>query len=344
MFPHLYCLPQPSILSKRGRVKMDTGTHMLFGLGLGGLAMMDPAVTSHTYGPLAVMIGTIAGSNAPDLDGLLRLKSNADYIKHHRGVSHSLPAIAAWTVLITSAVSLLFNEVSWYHIGFWVLLAVVIHVLSDLFNTYGAKAYWPVQRDWVAWNIIHIFDPVIFIAHLLALLLWVSGAVQPQVIFPVLYALLVLYYVWRTIVHARIAKKVSGCDPENEPGARYEVLPTISLFRWNVIRAANDGTYGIGEWKKDSLKWIDVMKCDVHPAIEASKQHQDVKAFLVVSRFPCTHVTRHNWGYEVRWIDIRYRYHRQFPFAAVIVMDPAYVPLQSYVGWLNDERLQQTLR
>ncbi|TFE24275.1 metal-dependent hydrolase [Cohnella luojiensis] len=323
---------------------MDTGTHFMFGLGLGGLAMVDPVITSHTYGPIAILIGTVAGSNAPDLDGLLRFKSNADYIKNHRGLSHSFPAIIGWAALITVLVSLFFREIPWWHIGFWVLLAVVVHVVSDLFNSYGTQAYRPVSRQWVAWNIIHIFDPFIFSTHLVAILLWISGAAAPQVVFPVLYVLLVVYYVWRTLVHRRLSRKIPKQDPHGQPGDSYTLLPTVSLYRWNLVRQSKDCTFGVGEWDHGRLKWIDVMKCDEHPAIEASKKHSDVQAFLSFTPFPCGYVKPQTWGYEVRWLDVRYRYRRQYPFVAVVLMDLSYAPLQSYVGWLSDERLEKRLR
>ena len=185
---------------------MDTGTHFVFGLGLGGLAMIDPVISSHAFGPVAVLIGTVAGSNAPDLDSLLRFKSNADYIKNHRGLSHSFPAIFGWAAGITAIVSLMFRDIPWWHIGFWVLLAVVVHVFIDLFNSYGTQAYRPVSRQWVAWNIIHIFDPFIFSSHLLAIVLWITGAANPKVVFPVLYGLLIVYYAWRTLVHRRLER------------------------------------------------------------------------------------------------------------------------------------------
>jgi inner membrane protein len=323
---------------------MDTGTHLVFGLGLGGLAMVDPAITSHTYGPVAILIGTIIGSNAPDMDGILRLKSNADYIKNHRGLSHSFPAIAGWAILITTVISSLVREIPWWHIGFWVLLAVVIHVFTDMFNSYGTQAYRPVSRQWVAWNIIHIFDPIIFSVHLFAILLWVSDYAAPQVIFPVLYVLLAIYYWWRTLVHRRLSRKIPQIDQEGHYGDLYSILPTISLYRWNVVRISKDGTFGVGEWDYGQLKWIDVMKCEEHPAINASMQNQDVQAFLSVTPFPCGHVIPQTRGYEVRWIDIRYRYRRQYPFVAVVLMDLSYVPLQSFVGWLSDERLEKRLR
>ncbi|MCD9023921.1 metal-dependent hydrolase [Cohnella silvisoli] len=323
---------------------MDTGTHFVFGLGLGGLALIDPEIASHTYGPVAILIGTIAGSNAPDLDGLLRFKSNADYIKNHRGLSHSFPAIVGWAALITTAVHLLFREIPWWHIGFWVLLAVIVHVLSDLFNSYGTQAFRPVNRQWVAWNIIHIFDPFIFSAHLLAILLWLSGIATPQAVFPVLYVLLAVYYGWRTLVHRRLSRQIPKQDPDGRHGDRYTLLPTISLYRWNLVRLSTDCTFGVGEWDHGKLRWVDVLKCDEHPAIDASKQSADVQAFLSVTPFPCGHVKQQSWGFEVRWVDIRYRYRRQYPFVAVVLMDLSFAPLQSYVGWLSDERLEKRLR
>ncbi|MFC5469949.1 metal-dependent hydrolase [Cohnella suwonensis] len=323
---------------------MDTGTHFVFGLGLGGLAMIDPVIADQAYGPVAVLIGTIAGSNAPDLDSLLRFKSNADYIKNHRGLSHSFPAIVGWSALITALVSLAFRSIPWWHIGMWVLLAVVVHVFIDLFNSYGTQAYRPVSKQWVAWNIIHIFDPFIFAAHLVAILLWISGFAAPQAIFPVLYGLLVLYYGWRTLVHRRLSGRIPRIDPENKPGDRYTLLPTLSHHRWNVVRTSKDCTFGIGEWDKGRLNWIDVLKCDEHPAIEASKQHEDVKAFLSVTPFPCGHVKPQTWGYEVRWVDVRYRYRKQYPFVAVVLLDLDMKPLQSYVGWLSEDRLEKRLR
>jgi len=323
---------------------MDTGTHFVFGLGLGGLAMTDPVIASHAYGPIAILIGTVAGSNAPDLDGLLRFKSNADYIKNHRGLSHSFPAIVGWAALITAAIALSFRTVPWWHIAFWVLLAVVVHVLTDMFNSYGTQALRPVSKQWVAWNIIHIFDPFIFSAHLFAILLWISGIAAPQAIFPVLYVLLGIYYVWRTFVHQKLSRNIAKQDSESRPGDRYTLLPTISLYRWNLVRVSEDCTYGIGEWDHGKIKWHDTLKCDEHPAIDASKENADVQAFLSVTPFPCGHVRPKTWGYEVRWVDVRYRYRKQYPFVAVVMMDSNLVPVQSYVGWLSDERLEKRLR
>lgn len=323
---------------------MDSGTHLVFGLGLGGLAMIDPVLASHDYGAVAALLGTIAGSNAPDLDTLLRMKSKAAFIRHHRGVSHSVPAVVIWSGLITLLLSLLFRDIPWWHLGFWVLLSVVVHVFTDLFNSYGTQAYRPFSKKWVRWNIVNIFDPFLFTSHLLAIVLWAAEIADPRVIFPVLYTLIAVYYVWRTVVHRRITRKVPLADPERRAGDRYTVLPTLSAYRWYVVRESEDGLYRIGEWELGKLQWLDSLRCDNHPAAEASKSNPDVQAFLSLTPFPCASVQPKSWGYEVRWQDIRYRHRRQYPFVAVVMMDYSCAPLQSYVGWLSEERLEKRLR
>lgn len=323
---------------------MDTGTHFMIGLGLGGLAMLDPVFSAHPESAAAVLIGTVAGSNAPDLDMLAKMKGNAAYIRHHRGISHSLPAIPVWTGLITLLLSLIFRGVPWPHFAFWVGLSVIIHILTDLCNSYGTQALWPIRKEWIRWNLLPVFDPFLFASHLLAIFLWGVGAVRPQAIFPLLYVLLAGYFAWRTLLHARLGKSVPLADSQGRRGDRYTLLPTASPYRWNVVRRSKDGLHGIGEWESGKLRWLDMLTCDTHPAAEASKALPDVQAFLGIAPFPCASVKERSWGYEVRWEDIRYRHGRQYPFVAVVLMDLACVPLQSYVGWLSVERLEKRLR
>ena len=90
---------------------MDTGTHLVIGLGLAGLSQIDPSISANTAATTAVFIGTVIGSQIPDIDGLLRFKGNAVYIRNHRGRSHSLPALPLWTLLITGAIAPFFHGI-----------------------------------------------------------------------------------------------------------------------------------------------------------------------------------------------------------------------------------------
>lgn len=323
---------------------MDTGTHFVTGLGLAGLAHIDPVVAADPSVSTAILIGTVLGSQAPDADGLLRLKSNAAYIKNHRGRSHSLPAMALWTLLITLGLALFNRDLPLWHVGMWVGIAVCVHVLMDLFNSYGTQSLWPFSGKWISWNIIHIFDPVIFASHVVAVCLWVLNLAEPAFIFPALYVLLALYYVWRTVTHFVLQKNLPISDLEYQSGDKYYLIPTVHLKFWNVVKHKKDGSYRLGELRGGRLIWIDQVRSDRHPAIEASKALPDVQAFLYYSSFACAEARTYSWGYEVRWTDVRYRHRKHYPFLAVVLLDRHYKRLDSYVGWVSDSRLEKKLR
>lgn len=323
---------------------MDTGTHLVVGLGLAGLAYVDPAVASDSALATAVLIGTVLGSQAPDLDGLLRFRSNASYIRNHRGKSHSLPAVAIWTALITLMLAVLFRGVSVPHLSLWVFIAVAFHVFSDLFNTYGTQAFRPITEKWISWNIIHIFDPVIFSSHLIAIFMWSVHMAPPAQIFTVLYGLLALYYVWRTIVHFGVARRLKLQDPQYAPTHRYILIPTIHLYAWNVVKETEPNHYTIGEFRNNKLRWVDKVRCHDHAAIDATKSHPDVAAFLYFTSTACAEVKEHSWGYEVRWTDVRYRHRKQYPFVAVVLMDKELRAIDSYVGWRSEGRVEKKLK
>lgn len=323
---------------------MDTGTHLVFGLGLAGLAHLDPVVAQSSTVAAAVLLGTVLGQQAPDLDTLFRLRGNALYIRQHRGTSHSIPAILLWTLLITGTIGLLIPGVPLLHIGFWTLLAVVVHVGSDLFNTYGTQAVKPFSRKWVSWNIIHIFDPFLFGSHVAAILLWATGLVAPQIIFPVLYGLVVLYYCGKSLHHYMLERNMYTKDPYYQPGEKYIMIPTVNVKAWNALKLKSDGSYAVGEYKQNKLQWLEHVACACHPAVDASKAHRDVAAFLYFSSHACAELREHSWGYEVRWADVRYRHRRQYPFVAAVLLDHELKPIDSYVGWLSEERLLKRLR
>lgn len=331
-------------LITRGDLPLDTATHLVIGLGLAGLATIDPVVASNSTVYAATFIGTVVGSQAPDFDTLTRFKSNAFYIRNHRGLSHSIPAWFVWTGLISLLLRLLFGPLPMAHIVMWVFIAVVFHVFTDLFNTYGTQAFRPFSGRWISWNIIHIFDTFIFVSHLIALGLWLFNIVRPQLVFPILYGVIGLYYIWRSTKHAQLQNRLKKQDPEYESGDDYYLLPTYNWNIWNVMKKKPDGTYILGELKGTRLKWVDQTSCTNHPAVEASKKHSNVAALLYFTSFACAEVKETGAGFEVRWADIRYRYRKKYPFVAVLRMDGEYKPLESYVGWVSESKLEKKLK
>ena len=323
---------------------MDTATHFAFGFGLAGLAQIDPNVSADAWATLAVMIGTVAGSQAPDADTLVRLRGNELYVRHHRGMSHSIPAWFVWTALISTALWLVFPSVPFATLALWVFVAVFVHVASDMFNTYGTQAMRPITRKWIAWHIIHIFDPFLFGAHLIALGLWAGRLVPASVLFPSLYGVLLLYYAWRTVVHRLTVRTLPLRDPTRRDGDEYTAIPTVKWNVWNVVRKNKEGNYTIGVWKGGKLRWTDKYVCESSPMIETSKDHPAVAAFLSFSSHPCPQEERHGGDVIVRWVDARYQHRKQYPFLAVVKYNAKKEPVFSYVGWISEEKLERKLR
>jgi len=326
---------------------MDSSTHLLAGLGLAGLSMADPAIAADTGLMGAVMIGTVVGMQAPDLDMALRLKGNAFYIRHHRGISHSWVAVPVWAAGIVLLLQALYGfRLPWLHLGGWVLLAVSLHIVSDLFNSYGAMAAWPFSKRYIAWSVIHLFDPFLFALHLLAICLWALDAADPAWLFPGMYGVIILYYIGRVRQRNSAERRARAIDdsPESRGAIGYTLLPTVTWKDWNVIRRNRDGSFAVGNLHGSRLTWVETLQSAVHEAVVRSKQDKDIRGFLALSDYRCARLAAYDWGWEVRWIDIRYRHRRQYPFVGVIVMDMQYEKLGSYVGWLSDKKLTQRRR
>ncbi|AOZ92337.1 metal-dependent hydrolase [Paenibacillus crassostreae] len=324
---------------------MDTGTHIVMGLSLAGLAHIDPLVATTPSLAIAVTIGTVLASQAPDLDSVLRLKNNAVYIRNHRGISHSIPFLLIWTVLITAVIALLFRgDVNIPHLALWTGIAVCVHVFSDLFNTYGTQAFRPFTERWVSWNIIHIFDPFIFGTHIAALLLWVLGMLDPAPLFITLYCLTIVYYIWRTLVHLFKTAEVAQLDPLHKEDDIYYLIPTVLLYQWNVVKLQADGSYTIGVMNRHHLQWKhQSVTSSQHEAVEHSKNHPNVQALLYFTSFAVADVEEIDKGYIVRWIDVRYLHRTQYPFVAVVVMDKHFTLISSYIGWLSEDKMNDRL-
>ncbi len=210
---------------------MDTGTHITMGIALGGFATLDPAVQQDPMLFTAVMVGTIIGSHAPDFDTVLKLRNNAVYIRHHRGITHSIPAVMFWGIAISSIIYLFVPEVSFLHLWLWTFLAVILHVLVDIPNAYGTQAYRPFTKKWIAHGFISTFDPYIFSLHVIGIIAWILGA-TPGTTWLIIYSIIVLYYIKRYIDKQEIVKII------HEHFDNVEKIATSPTTKQNIWRVA----------------------------------------------------------------------------------------------------------
>lgn len=321
---------------------MDTGTHVIMGAGLVGLSTLDPALAQNAASFEAVLCGTMIGSVIPDIDTLLKLKDNATYIRHHRGVTHALPATLLWPTFITASLHPFFPEASALHLWLWTCLAVVIHVGTDLFNAYGTQALRPFSNRWIALDMISIFDPFITGAHLAGFVLWYLFG-RPGPTFLAVYALLIGYYFLRARHHRRavnlVKQQIEGLE-------KIFLSPTM---RWHTYHLATIGEhhYYVGIVSGRRIRVIDTFKKAAlpdHPAIPVLLSDKNVAAFLSFSPIYRYDFIEYGDYYELRLTDLRYYKSGHYPFVAVARADRRLNLLSSYTGWIyNTEKLERKL-
>ncbi|MEC1522528.1 metal-dependent hydrolase [Neobacillus niacini] len=315
---------------------MDTGTHVVMGIALGGLATLDPVVASNSATATSVLIATIAGSQIPDIDTVLKLRNNAIYIRNHRGVTHSIPAVLLWPLILIAVIFPFFPGANLLHLWGWTFAAVFIHVFVDIFNAYGTQALRPFTSKWVALGVINTFDPIIFGIHVAAIVIWVIGA-HPGYTFLTMFVVLFGYYLLRFYAQAKVRAAVRKMIPD---ATDIITSPTMKFNFWRIA-VMNEEEFFVGRAMGtniviyDRFKRVPVPKT---PVLEAAKKDSNLAAFLSFSPVYRWELDEYDDHYEVRFIDLRYRSNGHYPFVAVVQLDLELNPISSYTGWVFSEK------
>jgi inner membrane protein len=322
---------------------LDTGTHVVMGIALGGLATLDPVVASNHATAASVLIGTIAGSQIPDIDTVLKLRNNAIYIRNHRGVTHSVPAVILWPLVILAVVYPFFPSANLFHLWAWTFAAVFIHVFVDIFNAYGTQALRPFSNKWVALGVINTFDPYIFGIHVVGIFLWVLGA-TPGYTFLGMYAVIIAYYFIRFSAKQKVFQEVKKLIPNP---TEIIIAPTMKFHNWRIA-AMNEEQFFVGRAENGKVEILDRFEripVPNTPIIEAAKKDKNLSAFLSFSPVYRWEVDEYDDFYEVRFIDLRYRSNGHYPFVAVVQLDCDLNRISSYTGWVfSEKKLRKKLR
>ena len=321
---------------------MDTGTHVVMGIAIGGLATLDPTVTSSPAMAQAVMVGAIIGSQAPDFDTVLKLRNNAVYIKNHRGLTHSVPFWFIWPTAITIFLGLLMPEINLVHLWLWTFLAVFLHVFVDIFNAYGTKALAPFHNKWMALGIINIFDPFIFVTHIFAIVLWRFGT-NPGWTFLFMYIFLIGYYVWRIWAQGKVKNYLKSKHPD---ATHIFISPTFNWNLWHVVIRTGEKMH-VAQVKDGKINYFETYPFEPipdHAIINSARKDPNLAAFLSFSPTYRWEVTKESHGFTVKFIDLRYRSKGHYPFIAIVRLDEDQNILSSYTGWIyNKETLERKL-
>ncbi|MCM2534188.1 metal-dependent hydrolase [Neobacillus pocheonensis] len=307
---------------------MDTFSHIFIGLGLGALAQIDPAVSENIPLTQAVVLGTVIGSNAPDFDFIYRFKGKGSYLRYHRGISHSLPALPIWGIVVSSLVYPFFPGTSYLHLFLWTFLAVMGHVFFDLFNVHGTQILLPFSRKWIAFDSIPLMDPYILMLHILGFSL--LPFFKTGLTFLIIYIFIFFYLTIRTLSTVLTKRHLQNHFWSAE---RIKLIPHMALFKWDIIiETREDFLFGV--YSEDSLSIEHTLskKIDFPALVSDSKNDQSVSDFLSCTNYAYPFVSKRKSGYFVYWKDLRFRTKKFFPYLAILFISSDFKSKNCYIG------------
>jgi inner membrane protein len=308
---------------------METSTHILFGGGIASLAYFDPALQEYS---LPVYVSCVLASNAPDFDYVFKLKGKSEYYKLHRGFSHSLFMLPFWAILITIVFAHYYPDIVFLqHLFVWNLGAVIVHVIMDVLNFHGTQVLRPFTDKWFSIDCIPLFDYFIFLLHLSGMTLSLTGF-HPGETFLAIYLLLFLYILLRFAIRSYIYHQLTTHFLKSRV---VKIIPNMDLYSWQVIIEGEEN-YILGRYTWGKLMVDSVLEKETsQPWIEISKQNKDISNFITSTIFVYPRVIERKEALEVRWIDLRFRKGRRFPFNAIWVFSHHKSLEKSYVGWFH---------
>jgi len=164
---------------------MEPVTHILTGACLSRTGLNRHAA----YATLAMAVG----AEFPDIDTVSSLRGPIAGFEHHRGITHTFVGIPIEAALIVAVIygmhryrmkkaaeptrqsspgkSLTAAPVRWGLLYLFTLLALLSHLLLDFTNNYGIRPFFPFNSHWYAASIVFIFDPLILVLLLAAIIL-----------------------------------------------------------------------------------------------------------------------------------------------------------------------------
>src|SRR5476651_1555172 len=120
-------------------------------------------------------------AEAPDLDVFGRFGGKVYGFAHHRGFTHSFLGLILTSALVVGFMYLVWRirgrktknpklPPRWGMLFVLAYVAGLSHILLDFTNNYGVRPFWPFSEKWYSWDIVFIFEPLIFAFLLLGLI------------------------------------------------------------------------------------------------------------------------------------------------------------------------------
>lgn len=311
--------------------RLEPITHFLTGACLGRAGLNRNTA-------LATLTLTLA-AEAPDLDVLARFHGSAFAFAHHRGFTHSFLGVPIDAAAVVGFVYLIWrlrkkktNDPSllprWGLLFLYACLAGLSHILLDFTNNYGVRPFWPFSEKWYSWDIVFIFEPIMFTCLLLGLIVPSIFALIDQEVgarrhgpggrILAIIALIAVVSLWvfRDFEHRRAVSALAARTYEGSEPIRASAFPDLANpFLWHgVVETSNffvlapvdsrgpEVNPGLGENDKLQIRY----KPEETPITLAAKSSYLGRHYLDWAQYPITQTEENAEGYIVHFQDLRF--------------------------------------
>jgi inner membrane protein len=318
---------------------------------------------------LATLTLTLA-AEAPDLDVLGRFRGPAFGFAHHRGFTHSFLGVLLDALVVVGFVYLIWRlrgrkvkdpslPPRWGWLFLFACLAGLSHILLDFTNAYGVRPFWPFSERWYSWDIVFIFEPIMFTCLLLGLIVPALFSLidtevgvrhpGPRGRVAAICALIAVAFLWgvRDYEHRRAINALQSRTYDSAEPIRASAFPALaSPFQWYgvvettnffVLAPVNSLGPEVNPGANDDRLQV-LYKPEETSITLAAKRSYLGRAYLDWAAYPITQTESLNSCYIVNFQDLRYAQMPSLLSRARGGGDPASKPLGA--GVLLDPNLR----
>jgi len=230
---------------------MEPMTHLLTGACLARAGLNRKAA----YATLAMTLA----AEAPDTDVLWSIDGPIAGFQHHRGWTHTFLGIPFEALLLVGLIWLLHRwrlkrgkttlaPIRWPLLWLFCVLGLLSHIFLDWTNNYGVRPFFPFNPHWYAGSFVFIFEPVLFLILLIALVApSLFGLIGSEVgartppfrgrgwAVAGLLAMVALWS-WRAFEHSQAIDLAAASDYSGAEIKRVFASPDpINPYRWHMV-------------------------------------------------------------------------------------------------------------
>src|SRR5450631_1473059 len=255
---------------------------------------------------LATATMTLA-AEAPDLDVVGIFKGPIFLFAHHRGFTHSFLGLIFVSAAVVGFMYLVWRlrgrktnipnlPPRWGLLFLFAYISVLSHILLDYTNNYGVHPLWPFSEKWYSWDIVSIYEPVLYVflvAGLVAPLFFSRNEPLPHGRTAAVLALACVagLYAVRDHEHRQALHALEAQSFDSAPPVLVSVYPyPTTVTRWYAVIETRNSfvTSDVNSLsgRLDPAELLTIPEPPETPATLAAKQSDFGRVYLAWAQYP----------------------------------------------------------